>query len=58
VVGVDHRADNLVTRNKGEFRLGQIAVDHVKIRPADTAGMDPNQKLPRAGLGISNLPES
>ena len=53
VTFLDHRPDDLVTRPDRNLRLRQIAVDHVQVGAADTAGCDSDQDLPgsRGGTG-------
>ena len=40
-----HDADDLMAGNQGKLGLGQLAVNHVEIRPADAAGVHANQHL-------------
>jgi hypothetical protein len=44
-----HHPDDLMSQHERELRLGQIAVQHVQIRPADRAGgyADPHLARPR-----------
>ena len=35
-----HYPDDFMARNKRQFRIGQISVDHVQIGTADRAGFD------------------
>jgi hypothetical protein len=43
-------SDNLVTENQRQFRIGQFAIDHVKVGAANRAVADPNEQLSRAWL--------
>jgi hypothetical protein len=52
-----HRADHLVARNDRQGRVGQLAVDDVKIGATDAAGMDPDQHLAGPRLGHRTLPQ-
>jgi hypothetical protein len=45
-----HDPDGLVAGNERKRRVGQLAFDDVKIRPADPADSEANQDLPRAWL--------
>src|SRR3546814_12117233 len=42
-----HPPDDLVARYQGQFRLRQLAVDHMQIGAADPAGGDLDQNLLR-----------
>ncbi len=44
-----HNADNLVAGHDRQFRIGQVAVDHMQIGTANRAGLDPHQNLSRSG---------
>ena len=41
-------ANNLMTRDKREFRPGKFAVQNMQVRPADTASLDAKQHLVRS----------
>src|SRR5690606_20441158 len=43
-------ADDLVTGNERQHRIGQLAIDDVQIRAADGARLDAQQQLAFAGL--------
>jgi hypothetical protein len=34
-----HDADDLMTGNHGQLRIGKVAIDHVQVGPADLAGL-------------------
>jgi hypothetical protein len=44
-------ADDLMARDQGVLRVGQLPIYHVQIRAAHTAGADPDQDLPRSHFG-------
>src|SRR6266568_1972400 len=43
-------SDNLVTENQRQFRMGQFAINHVKVSAANRAGADPHEQLSPARL--------
>lgn len=43
---------DLVARHDRHPNIGQIAVDHMEIGPADTASLDTDADLPRSGRWI------
>jgi hypothetical protein len=45
-----HDPDGLVTGNERELRVSQLALDDVKICPADPANSEANQDLPMTWL--------
>ena len=54
---LDRRHD-LVAKYKGELGIGELAVGHVQVGPADAAGPDPEQYLAGTGLGIGKVGRS
>jgi hypothetical protein len=56
---LDDRADDLVAGNDGEHRWHAtafpLALDHVELRAADTAGMDPDHDLTEARRRLGAL---
>ena len=46
---------DLVAKYKGKLGMGELAVGHVQVGPADAAGPDPEQELARTGLGIGEV---
>ncbi len=44
---VHDAADDFMAGDDGQFRIGQFAIDHMKIRPADRAGGYANAYLAR-----------
>ena len=40
--------DDLVARDERQLRIGEIAVNHVQVGPADGAGFDPQSDLTRS----------
>jgi hypothetical protein len=42
-------ADDFVSRNDGNTRIGQLTIDDVMVYPADTAGADLNADFVGAG---------
>jgi hypothetical protein len=44
--GIDD-ADDLVPRNDGPLRIFKVAIDHVQVRSADGASLDPDAQLTR-----------
>src|SRR5947208_7523404 len=47
-----HAADNLVTENQRQFRIGQFSIDHVKVSAANRAGADAHEQLSFAWLRL------
>ncbi len=50
-------ADDLVTRDDRQLRIGQLAVDDVQVGAADAAGLDAQPDLPGAGIRIGPILE-
>ena len=46
----DHVADDLVPQDQRQFRVWQLAVDHMQIGAADRAGPHRDEHLPRRGM--------
>ena len=44
-----------MAKYKGELGIGEFAVGHVQVGPADAAGPDPEQELAGTGLGIGEV---
>ena len=49
------RAQIVRTPDQWKLRVGQLAVDHMEIRPANAARGDPDEDLAVTGLGIRQL---
>ncbi len=49
------RADDLVTGNDRQLRVGEVAIDGVQVSPADSAGFDPHADLAWAGPRLGPL---
>jgi hypothetical protein len=47
-----YRADDLVTRNDGQVRMQQLAVDNVQVGAADATGMNFDHDLALARMRI------
>ena len=50
-------ADNLVTKNERKFRIGQLAINDMKIGAANGAGVNPNEQLSMARFGFGQVAE-
>ncbi len=48
-------ADHLVAGHEQQLRVGQLAVNHVQVRPAHRAGEHPHQHLARARLEVGQV---
>src|SRR4029453_16146198 len=48
-------SDNLVTENQRQLRIGQFAIDHVKVGAANRAGPDTNEQLSPARLRLWHI---
>ena len=53
--GPNDRGHDLVAKYKREFGIGQLAVSHVQVGPADAAGPDLEQKLTGARVGLGEV---
>ena len=51
----DHLADDLVAEDQRQRRLGELAVDDVKVGATDGAGEDAKQDLSGAGERLGDL---
>jgi hypothetical protein len=52
----DDRADDLVSEDERQLRVGGLAVPDVQVGPADPARMDAEAQLPRPDLGMREPP--
>src|SRR5262249_47518315 len=50
-----HPADDLLAQDQGEFRLSQVAVEHMQVGAADAAGMDAQEELLGAWPGHGQI---
>src|ERR1700693_2455391 len=50
-----HSAHNFMSGNDGDTRIGKLAVDDMKVRPANAAGAHPDANLVRTGGPIRKL---
>jgi hypothetical protein len=48
-------SDNLVTENQRQFRIGQFAIDDVKVSAANRAGADAHEQLSFARLRLWHI---
>src|SRR5438067_13620777 len=52
-----HSSDNLVTENQRQLRIGQFAVDHMKVSAANRAGASAHEQLSPARLRLWHIPQ-
>src|SRR5258705_9045750 len=48
-------SDNLVTENQRQLRIGQFAIDHMKVSAANRAGTDAHEQLSPARLRLWHI---
>src|SRR5437016_3185431 len=48
-------SDNLVTENQRQFRIGQFAIDHMKVSAANRAGANTDEQLSPARLRLWHI---
>ena len=48
-------SDNLMTENQRQFRIGQFAIDNVKVSAANRAGADAHEQLSLAWLRLRHI---
>src|SRR5436305_6056957 len=50
-----HAADNLVTENQRQFRIGQFTIDYMKVSAANCAGPDSHEQLSPARFRLRHI---